>query len=78
MVENSVPTEANVIYSHVIFKVKTNDYGRLKLTGRIFVHGNRDVENDMIRSDSAAADMIIVRTVMSLACCEARIQSGYS
>lgn len=66
MAENSTPKDANVIYSHVSFKVK-NDDGILKLKGRFVFHINRDVEKYLIRIDSAAADMKIVRTVVSLA-----------
>lgn len=48
------------------FKVKTDDDGDLKLKRRIVVHGNRDSEKDTVRSECAAADMPIVRLVLSL------------
>lgn len=65
--EAGLPKTANIISSHVIFKIKTNDDESLKLKGRIVVHGNRDAEKDMVRSDCAAADMMIVRMMISLA-----------
>lgn len=65
--ERGLPKGANLISSHVVFKVKTNDDGSLKLKGRIVVHGNRDDDKDLVRSDSAAADMMIVILVISLA-----------
>lgn len=65
--EHALRKGANVISSHVVFKVKTNDDGSLELKGRVVVHGNRDSEKDSVRSDRAAADMMIVRTVISLA-----------
>lgn len=65
--EHALPKGSNIISSHVVFKVKTNDDGSLRLKGRIVVHGNRDDDKDLVRSDSAAADMMIVRLVISLA-----------
>lgn len=61
-----MPCEANVIASHVVLKIKTNDDGTLKLKRLIVVHGNRDSYRDLVRSDSAADDMILVRLVISL------------
>lgn len=65
--ESDLERGANVISSHVVFKVKSNDDGSLKLKSRIVVHGNRDDERELIRSDCAAADMLIIRLVISLA-----------
>lgn len=64
--ESELPSEANVISSHVVFKIKTNDDSSLKLKGRIVVHGNRDADRDLVRSDCAAADMMLIRLVISL------------
>lgn len=50
----------------MIFKVKTNDNGRLRLKGIIVLYGNRDEQKDRLRSERAAADMIAVRLVISL------------
>lgn len=38
----------------------------MRLKGRILVHVNRDVQKDILRSDSASADMITVRLVIIL------------
>lgn len=65
--ESELPRNANVISSHVIFKIKTEDDGSLRLKGRIVVHGNRDADRELVRSDSAAADMMIIRMIISLA-----------
>lgn len=67
VLEHDLPQKANLISSHILFRVKTNDDGSLRLKGRIVVHGNRDDEKKTVRSDSAAADMMIVRLVASLA-----------
>lgn len=39
---SKVPADANVITRHVIYKVKTNDDGSLKMKARIAPHGNKD------------------------------------
>lgn len=57
---------ANVISSHFIYKLKTNDDGSLLLKGRIVVHGNRDAQKDIVRIDSASADIMTVRFVINL------------
>lgn len=64
--EADLPYRENVISSHVVFKVKNNEDGGLKLKGRIVVHGSRDTDRDLVRSDSAAAEMLIIRMVISL------------
>lgn len=46
--ESDLPKLANIISSHVIFKVKKNDDGTLKRKDRIVVHGNKDAEKDMV------------------------------
>lgn len=44
----------------------TNDDGSLKLKGRILIHGIRDADLDLVISDCAATDIILVRLVISL------------
>lgn len=63
--ESDLSGDANIISSHVVFKTK--DDGYLILKERIVVHGNRDDEKDLLRSDCAAADMLVVRIVVGLA-----------
>ena len=52
---SSLPAHANVISSHVIYKVKTSEDGSRTLKPRIVPHGNRDSEKDEIRKDSSTA-----------------------
>lgn len=61
-----VPRDANVISSHWVYKIKKATNGTLRLKGRLVLHGNRDDEKDVIRKDSAAADMLIVRIVIAI------------
>lgn len=66
VMESDLPNNANVISSHVVFKVKTQDDESLRMKARIVVHGNRDADKDSVRSDCASADMMLVRMVISL------------
>lgn len=65
--DSYVPRGANVISSHTLFKVKSHEEDRLEMKARFVLHGNRDKQKDDIRKDSAAADMIVFRLVLSLA-----------
>ena len=64
--ERSVPLNANVITSHVVYKVKTDERGDRDLKARIVPHGNRDDEKDRIRKDSATAQLNIIRLLLSV------------
>ena len=64
--EREVPRFANVISSHVVYKVKTNEMGNRELKARIVPHGNRDKEKDTIRKDSATAQLGIIRLLLSI------------
>lgn len=55
--ESGLRRNANIISSHVVFKIKTSNDGTLKLKGRMAVHGNPDMDKDLVRSDSAASDI---------------------
>lgn len=61
-----VPPSSNIISSHAIFKIKESEDDDLQMKARFVLHGNRDREKDEIRKDSAAADMKILRIVLSL------------
>ena len=61
-----VPTHANIIKSHVVYKVKTDENGKHKMKARIVPHGNRDAEKDHIRKDSATAQFGVIRLLLSL------------
>lgn len=64
--ENEVPADANVITSHVIYKVKTDENEVLKLKGRIVPHGNKDTEIDDIRKDSSTAQFNVILLLLCL------------
>ena len=64
--EKDVPRHANIITSHVVYKVKTDEDGTRTLKSRIVPHGNRDDEKDSIRKDSATAQLNIIRLLLSL------------
>ena len=65
--ESQVPKGANVISSHVAYKIKVGEDNTLKLKARICPHGNRDKEKDGIRKDSAAVQFPIIRLMLSIA-----------
>ena len=62
-----VPRYANVITSHVVYKVKTDEEGTRKMKARIVPHGNHDDEKDNVRKDSSNASLFVVRLLLSLA-----------
>ena len=64
--ESSIPKNANVVSSHVAYKIKVSEDGSLILKARICPHGNRDKEKDGIRKDSAAVQFPIIRLMLSL------------
>lgn len=65
--ENSVPRSENIIASHVVYKVKTDEKGGLKLKARICPHGNRDRLKDDVRKDSSTAQFDVIRLALSMA-----------
>lgn len=62
----SVPTHANVISSPFVFKVKDDDDSKLKMKGRLALHGNGDKDRFSVRRDSLSDDLSIVRMIISL------------
>lgn len=63
-----VPHRSNTICSHHFFQVKTyREEGKLKLKCRLVLHGNRDVENHLQRTDSSTAQLIVIRLLLLLA-----------
>lgn len=63
----AIPQGANLISSHLLFKVKDDDKGNLKLKARLVLHGHRDRDRYSVRRDSASADLSVVRLLISLA-----------
>lgn len=64
--EKDVPRHANVISSHIIYKVKQEE-GHKRMKARLCPHGNRDKLRGHIRKDSATARFNIIRIILSLA-----------
>ena len=65
--EADVPLHSNVITSHVVYKIKQDEAGTLKLKARIVPHGNRDPEKSNIRKDSMAVQFDAIRLKLSMA-----------
>ena len=53
MCVSKVPKDSNIITSHVLYKVRANDNGSLKLKARIAPHGNKDRDKAFLKTDSA-------------------------
>ena len=64
--ERDVPDNANIITSHVVYKLKPSELGEREMKSRIVPHGNRDDEKNSIRKDSAMAQLGIVRLLLSI------------
>ena len=64
---DEVPPQANVIGSHVLYKLKLNDDGSLKLKARIAPHGNEDDLKDLLASDCSTCPPTGLRIVESIA-----------
>lgn len=48
---NDVPQNANIITNHVIYKVKANVDGTLKMKAQIATHGNEDSDRHLLKTD---------------------------
>lgn len=55
-----------MISSHVVYKLRTNADGSLRLKARLVLHGSRDAEKENLRNDSALADMLLTRLILAL------------
>ena len=64
---SAVPPNANIISSHVIYKVKLKDDGGLEMKSRIAPHGNKDEQRFDLRTDSATCPPTGIRIVTSIA-----------
>lgn len=65
--EDMVPMDANVISSHVVYKVKKDGDSSLTLKARICPHGDRDTMKDDFRNDSAMAQYCVIPVMLSIA-----------
>ena len=64
--ERNIPLDANVITSHVVYKLKSDEEGRKVLKARIVPHGNHDAEKDEIRKDLSTAQLFVIRLLLSI------------
>ena len=62
-----IPANANVITSHIVYKVKVDEDGSKSLKSKIVPHGNRDSEKDKIRKDSSTAQFDVIRILIAVA-----------
>ncbi len=62
-----IPSHANVINSHTLYKLKQDDDGNLKLKARIAPHGNEDDLKDKLSKDCATCPPTGLRIVESIA-----------
>lgn len=61
-----VPSDANVIASHVLYKIKERDDGTKFCKGRIAPHGNEDRDKYMLKTDSAACSPVGMRVLLCI------------
>ena len=64
---NKVPRNSNIITSLVIYKVKANDDGVLKMKARIVPHANKDKDRDTLKTDSSQCPPTGIRILTSIA-----------
>ncbi len=62
-----IPRYSNIIRSHVIYKVKGNDDGSLKMKAQIAPHGNEDKDHHELKTDSAQCPSTGIRILTSIA-----------
>ena len=61
-----VPKNSNIITSHVIYRVKENNDGSLKMRARIAPHGNKDKDRDTLKTDSSQRPPTRIRILLSI------------
>lgn len=64
---SSVPPNASIISSHIIYKVEHKDDGDLKVKSRVATQGNKDVQHFESKTDSATCPPTGIRTIVSIA-----------
>lgn len=68
--QSAVPTDANIIGCHTVYKVKEapspESDGELTMKARNVLHGNRDKDRYSVRRDSSSADLSVVRLTISI------------
>lgn len=53
--KSDIPPNANVISSHTIYKIKTEENNQLRLKARIAPHGNEDNMKDQLKQTVVCA-----------------------
>lgn len=64
---SDIPSDSNVITSHVLYKVKAADDASKMLKARIAPHSNRDEEKEGLKTDSAVCPPLGIRILLSIA-----------
>jgi len=64
---SEIPERANIITSHVLYKVKNCDDGTQIMKARIAPHGNKDCDKDGLKTDSTSCPPIGIRSLISIA-----------
>lgn len=67
--ERELPVHAKIVSFQAIFKINKEDDGGMTVKERIVVHGNRDADRDHIRADFSAAEMAVIRMLLSNGIC---------
>ena len=63
---SEVPPDANIISSHLLYKIKELDDGSRMCRGRIASHGNKDREKNSLKKDSASCPPLGIRILLSV------------
>lgn len=64
--EADLPSGANVVSSHVVYKVKSDENCKKSLKARICPHGNEKSDNDSVRNDFSNAQLAVVRLLLAI------------
>lgn len=62
-----IPSDANIISSHIVYKSKVEDEESLRLKARIEPHGNKDSQRLEMKSDSSMCSPVGIRVVLTIA-----------
>lgn len=65
--EHDVAPSENVISTHFVYKVKSEEKNKKRLKERLCPHGNRGKMKHEIRKDSATAQFDVIRLICSIA-----------
>lgn len=65
--ERQIKRDANVIPSHVVYKIKNEENDVKRMKARLCPNGNRDKLKKTVRKDSATAQFDVIRLILSLA-----------